>query len=218
MVIMQTYTMTETGRRNTTDKRETRRVRRNATGRGFTIIEMIVVITIIALLAGAVGGRYIKPYKRALLNKAARDVLLAARYARTAAVEQQKICRLVLDPALGQIAVRVESWNEEQEQTTESEVRNQYWRTVSLAGDARLEMVLVQASEYDAAGYQSPDTGEYAVVFRPDGTADNALIQVGDGIKHYLITISGTTGLPRVEEGTAEEFRGDTIDLDEKAG
>ena len=40
---------------------------------GFTIIEVLVVITIIALIAGVGGGFYIGTYKRMLVEKAARE-------------------------------------------------------------------------------------------------------------------------------------------------
>jgi prepilin-type N-terminal cleavage/methylation domain-containing protein len=183
---------------------------------GFTIVELIVVITLMALLAGAVGGVYSKPYKRMLLSKAARDVLLAAKYARTASVEQQKICKLGVDVAGGQITVKVENWSEESGQTAESEVKNAYWRTATLGGDAMFELVAVDRSAEEGTATDEAQ-GLYTVTFRPDGTAENAVIQVGDGAKHYVIMISGATGMARVEEGLATEFKSDTIDLDEKA-
>jgi len=43
-----------------------------------------------------------------------------------------------------------------------------------------------------------------------------ALIQVGDGTRHYVITISAMTGRAVVTEGVAEEFGQDTVDLDEQ--
>jgi prepilin-type N-terminal cleavage/methylation domain-containing protein len=180
---------------------------------GFTFIEIMVVIVLIALFAGAVGGAYSGPYKRMLLNKAARDVLLAAKYARTAAIEQQKVCKLVMDTINGLVMVRVVDWDEEAGQASESETRNAYWRTSKLGGDARFEMVMVDRNEEDAATTDGMD--EYTVTFDPDGTAENAIIQVGDGKKHYTVTISEATGLAKVAEGIATEFKSDTIDLDD---
>jgi prepilin-type N-terminal cleavage/methylation domain-containing protein len=187
--------------------------RRKAEG-GFTFIEVMVVIILIALFAGAVGGTYSGPYKRMLLNKAARDVLLAAKYARTAAVEEQKMCKLVLDTVNRQVIVRVENWDAETGQTSESETRNAYWRTAKLGGDAQFEMVIVDKGEEEGT-VATENQGEYTVTFRPDGMAENAVIQVGDGKKHYVVTISEATGLAKVVEGIATQFKSDTIDLDE---
>ncbi len=48
---------------------------------GFTIVEMLVVVVIIALIASVGGGIYVGTYKRMLVEKAARDFVLAAKYA-----------------------------------------------------------------------------------------------------------------------------------------
>ena len=56
---------------------------------GFTIVELLVVITIIALLAGIGGGFHIGTYKRMLVEKTARDLFLAAKYARIMAIENR---------------------------------------------------------------------------------------------------------------------------------
>jgi prepilin-type N-terminal cleavage/methylation domain-containing protein len=192
-----------------------RSVRQKAKG-GFTFIEVIVVIVLIALFAGAVGGAYSGPYKSMMLKKAARDVLLAAKYARGTAVEQQKICRLSIDAVNRTVMVTVESWDEENSETVASETKNAYWKTVTLGGDAQFELVAVDKSDVDA-GETSESEGQYSVRFMPDGTAENTVIQVGDGARHYVVMVSEATGLARVEEGAATEFKSDTIDLEQTA-
>jgi len=182
---------------------------------GFTIIEVLVVILLIALFAGAVGGAYSGPYKTMMVKKAARDVLLAAKYARTTAVEQQKICNLVIDAANRQIMVTVESWDEESAMTTASETKNATWRTVTLGGDAIIEMAAVDKSDVDVSSADEAQ-GVFTVKFHQDGTAENAVIQIGDGKQHFVIFVSQATGLAKVEEGVATEFRSDTVDLDDK--
>lgn len=183
-------------------------------GSGFTIIEVIVVIVLIALFAGAVGGAYSGPYKSMMLKKAARDVLLAAKYARSTAVEQQKVCILTVNAIDRQVLVMVESWDEDSSQTVASETKNAYWRTVTLGGDAQFELVAVDQSDMDVSQVDQAD-GVYTVRFRQDGTAQNAVIQVGDGSRHYVVTISEATGLARVDEGIATDFKSDTIDLEQ---
>jgi type II secretion system protein H len=191
------------------------RSRRQVVARGFTLVEILVVIMLIAIVASAAGGFYSGPYKRMQVHKGARDVLLAAKYARAAAVEQQKQVKLVVEAESRKISVRVENWDEETSQASESEVKNQYWRTTALGGDAQFEVVTVDRSDVDA-GVRVDAPGETTVAFRPDGSAENAVIQVGDGMKHYTIIVSGTTGIARVIEGTTQDVKSDTVDLDEK--
>lgn len=190
---------------------------RKTKGYGFTIVELLVVITLMALLVGAVGGTYTKAYKSMTLKKAAREVLLAAKYARMTAVEQQKVCDLIVDAANRRVLVSVEEWDQESGQAVTSEVKNQYWRTVTLGGDVMFEAAEVDKTDSDEAFWYG-ESGQERVRFRPDGTAENAVIQIGDGVRHYVIAISGATGIARVIEGVAEDIPSDTIDLDEMAG
>jgi Tfp pilus assembly protein FimT len=182
-------------------------------GGGFTIIEIIVVIVLIALFAGAVGGAYSGPYKTMLLKKAARDVLLAAKYARGTAVEQQKVCVLTINAVDKQVMVMVENWDEDSGATTATETKNSTWRTVTLGGDAQFEVVAVDQSDMDPSQVDQAE-GVYTVRFRQDGTSQNAVIQIGDGTRHYVVTISEATGLAKVEEGLATDFKSDTVDLE----
>ena len=94
--------------------------RKQYTKSGFTIIEVLVVITIIALIAGVGGGFYIGTYKRMLVEKAARDFFLAAKYARIMAIERQKPYRIELDATNGGFYLITEQLNEETEQTEQT--------------------------------------------------------------------------------------------------
>ena len=64
---------------------------------GFTIVEMLLVVVVIALIAGASGGIWLGTYKNMLARKSAREFLLAAKYARILAIERQSPCRIILD-------------------------------------------------------------------------------------------------------------------------
>ena len=55
--------------------------------------------------------------------------------------------------------------------------------------------------------------GSY-VVFRPDGTADSALIDIGNGTKNYVVFISAATGKVKILDEDIEELPEMVIDLD----
>ena len=52
----------------------------------------------------------------------------------------------------------------------------------------------------------------------PDGTAQSAVVQIGDGRNHYAASIAAGTGRVKVYEGTAEAVEAVSIDLDDNEG
>ena len=175
---------------------------------GFTLIEVLVVITIIALLAGVGGGFHIGTYKKALVEKTARDLFLAAKYARIIAIEKQKSCRLVLDTTNGGYFIAYNQFNEETGKTEQTTVRDIYSRPVEFTGSVEFENTQITS-------IGSEDTEEKTeIVFLPNGTAQSAVIQIGDGQNHFTVYIYAATGKAAVKPGTAEEVEIKTVDLD----
>ena len=64
---------------------------------GLTLIELLVVIILISLVAGLGGGMYAGSYQRLLVEKAAKELYVMARYARVAAIEHQRPYHLQMD-------------------------------------------------------------------------------------------------------------------------
>ena len=52
------------------------------------------------------------------------------------------------------------------------------------------------------------------IYFSPNGTADQALVQIGDGFRHYTLSIPIGTGCPKLIRGTVEDVTPDSYDLD----
>ncbi len=184
--------------------------RKQYTKRGFTIIEVLVVITIIALIAGVGGGYYIGTYKRMLVEKAARDFFLAAKYARIMAIERQKPYRIELDTTNGGFSLATDQLNEETEQTEQTIVRDLYSKPVEFNEAVKFENIQITP-----IGSESSDE-QTAIVFYPNGTAQSAVIQIGDGENHYTINIYAATGKAAVQPGTAQEIKMTSVDLDQE--
>ena len=177
---------------------------------GFTIIELLVVITIIALIAGAGGGFNMGTYKRLQVEKAARDFFLAAKYARIMAIERQKPFRIVLDTTNGGFCLAFEEFNEETEQTEQTIVRDLYSKPVEFTGDIKFEDIQIMSLSPDASDEQTE------IVFLPNGTAQLSIVQIGDGVNHYTININAATGKAAVKPGTVEDIQVTTVDLDKE--
>lgn len=126
------------------------------------------------------------------------------------AIERQRQYRIELDTANGGFYLTSDELNVETEQTEQTIVRDLYSRPVEFAGDVKFEAVQITP-----LGSQSSDE-QTAILFLPNGTAQSAVIQIGDGENHYTVNICAATGKAKVYPGTAEEVETGTIDLDKE--
>ena len=174
---------------------------RKKPSKGFTTVELLAVVVVIGLLA-SIGGVYFAGYKQVAVDKCARDIVLAAKYARVLAIEQQCSCRLVLNKVENSFCLVVSG-------AKNRVVRDEYSRPRQFGEDIEFEGVEVATENESTGGDDSA-----AIVFRPDGTADSAVVQVGDGKNHCTVYISAATGKARAEAGIAGETTVDVVDLD----
>jgi len=177
---------------------------------GFTLVEMLVVVAIIAIVSSVGVGFYAGTFGRMQVERAARDFLLTARYGRIKAIEQQSQCKIELDVANGGFWLVVDQLNEETEQTEQTIVRDFYSKPVEFVGAVKFEDIQITP-----LGSQSSDE-QTTIVFSPNGTSQSAVIQIGNGKNHYTVSICAATGRATVYQGTSEEVKTKTIDLDKK--
>jgi len=178
---------------------------------GFTIAELLMVVVIIALIGGVGGGLYVGTHKRILVEKAARDFVLTAKYARIMAIERQQPYEIQLDVANGGFWLATSQWDEETEAAEQVVVRDYYCKPVQFEGEVKFEDIQVTSTSMKS----SAETEEkQTIVFSPDGTAESAVIQIGDGKNHYTISIYAATGKAKMYFGTTENIEVGTVDLD----
>ena len=179
---------------------------------GFTITELLLVAVVIALLASAGGGYYFGTYKRMLVEKCAAQMVLTAKYARVVAIEKQTPCRLVVDKTQGRFFLTVKALNPETGEREDMVISNPYTKPMELGDEIKFEEVKIVSTVETGIDLFDEDI----VVFRPDGTADMAVVQVGDGKNHYTVYVRPSTGRAKAEFGVAGELTIDIIDLDEE--
>ena len=177
-----------------------------------------MVVVIIALIGGVGGGLYVGTYKKILVERTARDFVLTAKYARVMAIEKQKPYKLQLDAINGGFSLTTSQWDEQTEQLESVIVRDLYCRPVVFEGEVGFEDIRIApagAEEAFERGWneQAEDEGQ-VITFSPNGSAQPAVIQIGDGKTHYAISISGATGKAKISFGTAENLAAGTVDLD----
>ena len=176
---------------------------------GFTITEMLLVVTIIALVGGIGGGMYASTYKRLLVEKAARQFLVMARYARIMAVERQRAYELQLSPE--GFALMTTQLDTETGRNEKTIVRDYYCRPVELAGDVRFEDVRITTM---SQAQDALEEEQQVIVFLPNGSSASAVVQIGDGSSHFTVAVLAATGKATLYEGTAENVETGSIDLD----
>jgi prepilin-type N-terminal cleavage/methylation domain-containing protein len=179
---------------------------------GFTLAEMLVVIVIISLLAGLGGGVYTGTYKRMLVEKAARDFLLTAKYARVMAIEKQRQYKMLLDAANNKFYLSTTQLDEESGQTEEVIVKDPFCRPVEFTGNVRFEDIRITPIGLEATEENEED--EQSIIFSPNGTAQTAVVQIGDDKTHYTISVFAATGKAKIYFGTSENIEVRVIDLD----
>lgn len=185
----------------------------NAKNRGFSLVEVLVVVVIIGLLGGLGGGIYVGTYKRLLVEKAARDFFLTAKYARIMAIEKQRQYKLVIDMANNGFHLVTTQLDEEGEQTKQMIVRDSFCKPVAFDEEIQFEDIkIIPISIVTTTDEEKEE--EQSIAFSANGTAQTAAIQIGNGKTHYTITISSATGKVKVYEGIAEDVEVEVVDLD----
>ena len=185
--------------------------------RGFTLAEVLLVVVIIGLIASAGTGMYLGTFKKMQVQRVAYDFFATAQYARIAAVERQMPYKLQLDMSNRAFSLGTSIWDEESEEVVEEVVRNSFCRPVQFGGDVQFESIQIDTEEW-AAGTQEETEQEQqqdqTVTFLPDGTAQNAVVQIGDGRTHYTIAVNAATGRAKLYFGTTDKVQVTTVDLD----
>jgi prepilin-type N-terminal cleavage/methylation domain-containing protein len=178
-----------------------------STNKAFTLVEVLVTVLVIGMLALVGGGLYVGSWHKRLLEKNAKELLLAAKYARITAIEQQTPCHLRLDRQKGRfwLAQRVAGSEED------AMIKNPYARPRQLADGVLFENIRIQSRSEDV-----PDSGGEGdtIVFSPDGTADQAAIALGDGRSRFVIRVSPDNAKTVLQTDPQKQAENPVIDLD----
>ncbi|MEE9366529.1 MAG: hypothetical protein V3W44_07580, partial [Dehalococcoidales bacterium] len=132
-------------------------------------------------------------------------------YARLLAVEKQTYCRLMLDAESRAFCLTMGGADLMSEETTTRLVSDAYSKPTQFSGDVKFEQIKIISSLQ--AETDRKDESK-SIVFYPDGTADTAAVQIGDGKNHYAVYVLAATGKVRVQLGEADEMPVEIVDLD----
>jgi general secretion pathway protein H len=144
--------------------------------KGFTLIEIIVVLALAGLLLALVPPRLSGALAAAEIRSAARELASALRYARSRAVTRHAEVVLTVDTERRRYRVSDSRWR-------------------ALPEDLRLTLTTAR-SERRARGIGS-------IRFYPDGTGTGGQIALGSGAKRFVVDVSWLTGRIAIYTGSS---------------
>lgn len=186
-------------------------VNNKAKQHGFTLVELLVVIAIISLMASVGSGMLLGTLERLKVDKAANNLLLTAKYARMMAVERQRRYTLCMDVLNNGFYLVTTLFDEETGQIGQIIVRDPYCKPVTFEGNIRFKGI--QITPIGLETFMETEDLQ-TIVFSPDGTAQSAVVQIGNEKIDYTLSINAATGKAKLVLGTVENVKVTTVDLD----
>ena len=167
-------------------------------GQGFTLIELMIVLAIIAIIAGIGIPNMIKSRPRAQLKKAARDIYSNMQLARLKAIRDSSTWAVQFDTDAGTYSLHSEDGADDIWNTGDETV----FKSVDLAGYPGVSFGSLHGAR--TGGTSDPSDGvsfaSNRVLFKADGTIDSNLANeigtayVNNGDDTYAIGSSSIAG------------------------
>ncbi len=179
--------------------------------KGFTLVEVLVVILIIAMAAAAFTGLARGTLESYQLKKAVQELVLAAKYAKVMAIEYQSPCTLHLDSDKKEFYLSTVTFDQNNSQVQQQIVKNGFMKPVKLPDN--VTFIITSIIQTYMPQTEIGKTVNNQVVFLPNGTSDAAAIVLGNNTQQYTVTISPNSSEPLMQEGI-QELESLSIDLD----
>lgn len=177
--------------------------------RGFTFVEMSVVVSLIALLATAILPRILAVQKSQTDTAFRVGLARLVQVARNEAVARKTTVELAVDG--DQIGWQIPE--DSATDTESSEEATGLQGAISLPDGGEL-------ADFQLA-FEDVEEDEWSVGFYPDGTSDEAAVAFTLAGREWLLRIDGETGTGRVTTGTIDDVADDSWeagDLEQRGG
>ena len=184
--------------------------------RGFTLVEILLIVMIMALASMLVGMEIYRNMDRTALRASTQRLLQAARYARVLAAEHHRQCTLHIDMDDGAYWLTAVETNvplvagAEDGAEDEQVIRSIYSRPSKLAEKLWFATVRVGGSD--------DESGEVTIRFEPDGSAEAALVQISSADDTQTLLVYPWTAKSVLVEGAVDELPTDVVDLGRGGG
>jgi general secretion pathway protein H len=161
--------------------------------RGFTLIEMVIVLVLISLSVALVTPSLSRFSRRIELKSSAQKVSSILRYFRSESIQKGKVYQILFDPELREIKVQALEEVGKGEGEKGGEAPRVFQKTYLLPRGIQMKEVKILSSEFPS---DLP-----AIEFYPDGGSNGGWILLdGQGQKGYRIKVHLLTGMVEIEE------------------
>ena len=163
--------------------------------KGFTFIELLVVLVIISISAAFVGPRIAGSMSNMNLKTASRKIAATLRYARSQAVSESRTYAAFFDLDKNRVTIKggVTSGNGEDENDgIARNQKNRLLKSYTLPDDVRLDK--------GVSGEQEIDSGFFQIIFLANGASSGGGVFLrNDRGNQYVVTVDFVTGTVRLE-------------------
>lgn len=163
---------------------------------GFTLLELVVVLFILALVTALVAPAFSRSFGQAQLKAATRELAALCRFARTQAITSQGVLEVVLDRQTNSYWLNgiVQA---SPAQDTEHPVQDRQARLRALPTGVTLKSVVI-----DTGPLREDERG--SIIFFPQGSSTGGSIDLSDEKgRGYRIVVDPSVGLVRISAAEA---------------
>ena len=179
------------------------REKSNLTGQAFTLLELMVVITLIGVLTALIIPEMRGTYEHEILRAAAREIVSVCNMASSRAVAVSRIHYLKINPSTGRYILKTPSWDEEDNVSILQDFKEsegQIDRRISLSIEL-LRDTDIAVEENDNKTGEIDSSNDQTIAFNTDGTAESAEFTLRDRQGFYLhLRINPATSLITISE------------------
>ena len=185
-------------------------MRISSTGKsGFTLVELIVVVVIITVMTSMVAPRLSGATGRRQLRASARQLMVAAQYARNYAVTHRCACRIVFDRDGRRYNLAYQVDPEHRPGEFEP-LPHSIGKVHHLVDGLRFSKIWIEPKGRPDGTLPQRDS----ITFYPVGRCDAAVIEITDGASTYSMLVSPASGRARLVAAPVSELPNDQRDLD----
>jgi len=171
--------------------------------RGFTLLELMVVLFIIGLMTALVTPRLIGSLTKLNLKTSAQKISSSLRYARSQAVSQQIIYHAVFDFEKNGLFIEAEKPQDDEDAYLKAELESAETDSTK-AGENRTEFYLLPEDvkiEKAVTANDEIDSGLFDIVFYPTGNSSGgSVILVDEKERRFQISVDFITGIVSLTE------------------
>lgn len=183
--------------------------------KGFTLLELLVVLVIISIMAAFVGPRVTGSMSTLTLKTAAKKVAASLRYARSQATAESRPYFVLFDPDKGRLTIKFgQTATKEDKEKEAAEGEQDTGTSEEMADEAVKERFKVYALpegvRFDkVVSDKNEDTSDvFQIVFFPNGgSSGGEVLLENDRGRRYNISVDFVTGTVRLGEVGAKSSR-----------